>query len=526
MEPLTGEVLNINNEYGSYQEYKAAVDTELQKSAESFVRIGYLLKVARDTDILKESGYGSVNEFAEAEYSLDKSQVSRFIRINDEYSEDGYSDRLQEKYRNFGYAKLAIMLTLPAAVGEELTADYSKSEIQTIRAEIDEENKRTDIEVMLERKDERQQEYTLFGKVLYQIGRDRPELYLQMYDAVAEAVHDAPNVPVVNKLVDALAPAGEGMVSVRIPGEGKMLLSIKGSGADPAVVNVRSGEKETCTWDEFITDMESLCEGNDAKESWKILYGEEFPEEKMAVAPVQPDREAKQAPKKPQRVTISKPQTPEKTKEDNSLTTDRQTEYIEAGRQDQKEEGQNHNEKAEVAPVQPENDTENMQNDTAGDQDSPGGMPDAPDTVSSIPEEADSEDSVPHGVNRDDPEPAYHASGTSGGDAAAVVGDDAGVKEGPAAAVLTKDVSGQMNISDFPEYMPENGGPEQKIDIKTGYLNALKDTLFKVYTLTERGEYQWAEEHLEAVRGTIRKIRSLDVTDEPAAAVIDEAPEE
>ena len=118
MEPLTGEVLNIGNEYGSYQEYKEAVDTELQKSAEGFVRIGYLLKVARDTDILKESGYGSVNEFAEAEYSLDKSQVSRFIRINDEYSEGGYSDRLQTKYRNFGYAKLAIMLTLPAAVNE------------------------------------------------------------------------------------------------------------------------------------------------------------------------------------------------------------------------------------------------------------------------------------------------------------------------------------------------------------------------------------------------------------------------
>lgn len=93
MEPLTGEILNINNEYGSYQEYKAAVDTELQRSAESFVRIGYLLKVARDTDILSGSGYGSVNEFADAEYNLDKSQVSRFIRINDEYSEGGYSGR-------------------------------------------------------------------------------------------------------------------------------------------------------------------------------------------------------------------------------------------------------------------------------------------------------------------------------------------------------------------------------------------------------------------------------------------------
>ena len=36
-------------EYRSYQEYKQELDTELKKTAEGFVRIGYLLKVARDT---------------------------------------------------------------------------------------------------------------------------------------------------------------------------------------------------------------------------------------------------------------------------------------------------------------------------------------------------------------------------------------------------------------------------------------------------------------------------------------------
>ena len=71
----------------SYEEYKAELDGELQRSAESFVRIGYLLKVARDTNILEESGYKSVAAFAEAEYNLNKTQVSRFISINDKFSE-------------------------------------------------------------------------------------------------------------------------------------------------------------------------------------------------------------------------------------------------------------------------------------------------------------------------------------------------------------------------------------------------------------------------------------------------------
>ena len=44
----------------TYQEYKAELDGELQRTAEGFVRIGYLLKVARDTNILKESGYTNV----------------------------------------------------------------------------------------------------------------------------------------------------------------------------------------------------------------------------------------------------------------------------------------------------------------------------------------------------------------------------------------------------------------------------------------------------------------------------------
>ena len=135
----TGEILNINNEYASYDAYKAAVDAELKKTAESFVRIGYLLKVARDTDILKDSGYSNVNDFAWKEYKLERSQVSRFIRINDEFSEGGYSDVLQERYRGIGYAKLAVMLTLPAAVNEELSGSYSKAEILAVKDEVETE---------------------------------------------------------------------------------------------------------------------------------------------------------------------------------------------------------------------------------------------------------------------------------------------------------------------------------------------------------------------------------------------------
>ena len=66
----------------SYPEFREELRSELKRTAEGFVRIGYLLKVARDTDILKTSGYSGLEDFARGEFDLDKTQVSRFIRIN------------------------------------------------------------------------------------------------------------------------------------------------------------------------------------------------------------------------------------------------------------------------------------------------------------------------------------------------------------------------------------------------------------------------------------------------------------
>ena len=85
--------------FSNYKQYKESLDQELSRSAESFVRIGYLLKVARDTNILYESGYETVTQFAEAEYNLRPDQVTRFMQINDRYSEDGYGMNLQDSYK-------------------------------------------------------------------------------------------------------------------------------------------------------------------------------------------------------------------------------------------------------------------------------------------------------------------------------------------------------------------------------------------------------------------------------------------
>ena len=54
--------------YNGYEEFKQAVNRVLNRTVEDFVLTGYLLKQARDTDILKGSGYADEKEFAWSEY--------------------------------------------------------------------------------------------------------------------------------------------------------------------------------------------------------------------------------------------------------------------------------------------------------------------------------------------------------------------------------------------------------------------------------------------------------------------------
>ena len=67
--------------FAGYQEFEAAADRTAVKIKEGYMEMGYILKMARDTDILRESEYSGYEEFAEKRYGLDKGTVSRYIRI-------------------------------------------------------------------------------------------------------------------------------------------------------------------------------------------------------------------------------------------------------------------------------------------------------------------------------------------------------------------------------------------------------------------------------------------------------------
>lgn len=293
--------------YQSYEEYKQAVNTVLNRTVEDFVLTGYLLKQGRDTDILKNSGYSNVNEFAWAEYKLEATQVSRYIRINDRFSEGGYSPKLQEQYQGFGYAKLALMLTLPDSVAEELTPAYSKSEIQQVKEEIESEEKITDIEVILEGEKEEQRDLNNLEKAIHQLCMDEPDLYLQLHETVRTTCG-------TQYIKEILAPDGDKIYSVRPQGAGRIMLYLNDEKEEVTLQIVRQGVKEKYTWDAILSYLTLITDQEDGRKNWEEISGQQFPE-KEPIAPVQPKKEKKRKESKVVKAKSSKSKKQEEEKQ-------------------------------------------------------------------------------------------------------------------------------------------------------------------------------------------------------------------
>jgi hypothetical protein len=288
--------MNELEELKNYSEYKAALDKQIKESAEGFVKIGYLLKLAKDTDILKDSQYSNVIEFARAEYGIDKTMVSRFISINDRFSEDGNSPVLRTTYQGFGYAKLAIMLQLPDRLNEELTPEYSKREIQTLKEEMDKEKTISDLEIYAEGKDS---EKTELEQIVYKICEENIEVYERIYKAVTHEQLTS------NSVINIFAPAGDMIYSVRVQGAGRKAVSFK-QGEDVSVVSLRTSEKDTYNPQEVLNAVVNMIarnivdSKNDAKTVWQQIYGIEYPK-KDEVAPVQQNGKTNSESKKPEK---------------------------------------------------------------------------------------------------------------------------------------------------------------------------------------------------------------------------------
>ena len=275
----------------SYEDYKAEVGSELSRASESFVRIGYLLKVARETEVLSGTEYeGNYLKFAEKEFGLEKTQVSRFIRINDRFSIDGNSPELKDEYKGVGTRKLGIMLTLPEEITEELTPEYTVEDIETIQQEVKEEEQITPLEFLAEQNTSDFIEDGWMFETLKKILEEQPELFARTFGKDEE------------ERKKMFCPVEDTMYICRVPGLGKFMVKLKESGI--TITEARSLTKEHPTWQQFEEAFAALSQRANSQEpekAWEEIYGREYPKE-------EPKKEVKEQkiPEKPQKTEKKK----------------------------------------------------------------------------------------------------------------------------------------------------------------------------------------------------------------------------
>lgn len=220
---------------GQWMSWKEDIRQKLAETAGNFVHIGYRLKQIRDSGMY--DGAADIFDFALKEYGLGKSTVSRFIAINEKYSEGGNSLELRAEFKGFSSSKLAEMLTLP---DDEVSLITEKTTIKEIR-ELKNFDKQ---EIKDDRQDteEKEKELTALQKCIIEYFRDKKELL----NRVMEAVH----ADDIKKAAELVNPAGYGTFN-------KGLIYIFFYGYEQGVKYKQFGQNGIIEmgWQEFLKDI-------------------------------------------------------------------------------------------------------------------------------------------------------------------------------------------------------------------------------------------------------------------------------
>ena len=123
----------MENELVSYDSAKSIIRRDLESMSRKFITIGYYLKLIRDNEMYRQDGFRDIWEFAQDAYGISKSTCSRWMAMNDKFSQGGNSPYLKEEYRDFGKSQLQEMLYLTDEQMEQARPDMTAKEIREIR---------------------------------------------------------------------------------------------------------------------------------------------------------------------------------------------------------------------------------------------------------------------------------------------------------------------------------------------------------------------------------------------------------
>ena len=250
-----------------WTQWKEDIRRKLAETANNFVYIGYRLKQIRDSGMF--GGAADVFEFAQNEYGLGKSTVSRFIAINEKYSEGGNSLELKEEFKSFSSSKLSEMLTLP---DNEIQLITEKTTIRTIRElkRFNEENPEAVQEEEKAAGAKEGAERTPLERCLIDFFESRKE----MLNSVMKCLETDP--PEYKQAAELMAPSGQtshkkGLVFMFLYEWSEGVKYKLMTETEPAYLN----------WPDFLNIIYNIYGGCDTTNVWEDFYGKEEQEKEL-----------------------------------------------------------------------------------------------------------------------------------------------------------------------------------------------------------------------------------------------------
>lgn len=134
---MTDELMGLYDGFG-YADICGVIREKQKNMAENYVAIGFFLRKAKEKEMYKEGGYESIHQMAKEEFGMARQTADHCMRINERFSEDGYSPKLGENYGSYGKSQLQEMLYLTDEQLQDVTPDKTVREIREIRKPVEE----------------------------------------------------------------------------------------------------------------------------------------------------------------------------------------------------------------------------------------------------------------------------------------------------------------------------------------------------------------------------------------------------
>ncbi len=116
------------------------IKSNLKTAARSFVAIGYYLKQIRNGELYQQAGYATIWDFAKGELGISRSSATRYIAVNDRFSEGGNSLELSGEYQDYNQSQLIEMVAMTGEQLEDVNPKMTVRELRNIKRPLLPEN--------------------------------------------------------------------------------------------------------------------------------------------------------------------------------------------------------------------------------------------------------------------------------------------------------------------------------------------------------------------------------------------------